>query len=166
MPEMIHESAWIAPSAVVKGNVTLGEHVSVWFNAAVRGVGMRITVGNKSNIQDCVVIHGDVDNDVVIGDSVSLGHGAVIHGCTVEDNCIIGMNAVVLDGAHIGTGSIVGAGAVVPAGAQIPPNSLVVGMPAKVKRSLSSEEVEGNIHNAEQYMAFAAAEKAATTDCV
>lgn len=160
MPEFIHETAWIAPSAVVKGTVTLGEQVSVWFNAAVRGIGMGITVGNYSNIQDCVVIHGDIGNDVVIGDYVSLGHGAVLHGCTVEDHCIIGMNAVVLDGAHIGKGSIVGAGAVVPAGAQIPPNSLVVGMPAKVKRSLSPEEVEGNIQNAKEYMAFAAAEKA------
>lgn len=164
MPEMIHETAWIAPSAVVKGNVTLGQQVSVWFNAAVRGIGMSITVGSYSNIQDCVVVHGDIGHDVRIGDYVSLGHGAVIHGCTVEDHCIIGMNAVILDGACIGAGSIVGAGAIVPAGAQIPPNSLVVGMPAKVKRSLSPEEVEGNIQNAKEYMAFAAEEKAASKD--
>jgi carbonic anhydrase/acetyltransferase-like protein (isoleucine patch superfamily) len=162
--EHIHETAWIAPGAVVKGNVTFGEQVNVWFNAAVRGIGMGITVGNCSNIQDCVVIHGDIGNDVVIGDYVSLGHGCVIHGCTIEDHCVIGMNAVVLDRAHIGTGSIVGAGAVVPAGAQIPPNSLVLGMPAKVKRTLSPEEVAGNIQNAKEYLDFAAAEKAVIKD--
>jgi carbonic anhydrase/acetyltransferase-like protein (isoleucine patch superfamily) len=157
----IPESAFIDPSAVVRGDVTLGEFVNVWFHAAVRGIGMKITVGNGTNIQDCVVIHGDIGNEVVIGNYVSLGHGSVIHGCTIEDNCVIGMNAVVLDHAHIGAGSIVGAGAVVPAGAIIPPGSLVVGMPAKVKRALTPEEVESNIQNAKDYMAFAAAEKAA-----
>ena len=157
----IHDTSWVHPSAVVQGNVTLGENVGVWFNAAVRGIGMGITVGNHSNIQDCVVIHGDIGNDVVIGNYVSLGHGAVIHGCTIEDHCVIGMNAVVLDHAVIGYGSIVGAGAVVPAGAQIPPGSLVVGMPAKVKRSLTPEEIASNTRNAEEYWSFAQEQKAA-----
>lgn len=164
MREQIATSAWIAPGAVVKGNVTLGKQVSVWFNAAVRGVGLSITVGDKSNIQDCVVIHGDIGNDVTIGQYVSLGHGCVIHGCTIEDNCIIGMNAVVLDHAHIGAGSIVGAGAVVPAGMVVPPNSLVVGTPAKVKRTLTAEAVEDNIRNAEEYVGFALEEQTAEAE--
>ncbi len=157
--EQIHESVWIAEGAVVKGRVTLGENVSVWYNAAVRGMGMAITVGPNTNIQDCVVIHGDIGVDVAIGAWVSLGHGAVIHGCTIEDDCVIGMNAVVLDRAHIGRGSIVGAGAVVPAGAQIPPGSLVVGLPGKVKRELSPEEIAGNRHNAQEYLDFVTEER-------
>lgn len=155
----IHESVYLAPGAVVLGAVSLTEDVSVWPNASVRGIGMSITVGRGSNIQDCCVLHGDIGQAVHIGAYVSVGHGAIIHGCTVEDHCIIGMNAVVLDGALIGAGSIVGAGAVVPAGAQIPPGSLVLGMPGKVKRSLSPEEIASNIQNATDYVAFAKAQK-------
>ena len=156
----IHESAWVDRSARVQGDVTLGPDVGVWFNAAVRGIGMKITVGRGTNIQDCVVIHGDIGNDVHIGEMVSLGHNAVIHGCTIEDNCVIGMGSVVLDHAVIGAGSIVGAGAVVPAGMQVPPNSLVVGMPAKVKKELGPEALQDNIRNAEEYLAFAREQKA------
>ena len=157
----IADSAFIDESAAIRGDVTLGEHVGVWCNAAVRGIGMKITVGDCSNVQDCVTIHGDIGSDVVIGKYVSLGHGAVVHGCTIDDNCIIGMNAVVLDHAHIGAGSIVGAGAVVPAGMIAPPNSLVIGMPAKVKKELPPEALKANIENAEEYMNFAKAQKAA-----
>lgn len=149
------KSVYIAPGAVVLGKVTLGEEVSVWPCASVRGVGMEITVGRGSNIQDCCCVHGETGNHVTIGEYVTVGHGAVVHGCTVEDCCIIGMNSVVLDGAVIGKGSIVGAGAVVAAGTQVPPGSLVVGMPAKVKKSLSPEEMQGIRHNAEEYLGFA-----------
>lgn len=154
-----HESVYLAPGAVVLGDVTLGEEVGVWPCASVRGVGMRITAGAGSNIQDCCVLHGDIGHNVTIGDYVTIGHGAVVHGCTVEDYCVIGMNAVVLDDAVIGKGSIVGAGAVVPAGAQIPPGSLVLGMPGKVKRSLSPAELEGNLQNAKEYIKFAKLQK-------
>lgn len=157
--KQIHETVYLAPGAVVLGEVSLAEDVSIWPNASVRGVGMSITVGRGSNVQDCCVVHGDIGHAVTIGAYVSVGHGAVVHGCTVEDHCIIGMNAVVLDGAVIGAGSIVGAGAVVPAGAQIPAGSLVLGMPGKVKRSLSPEEIESNIKNATDYVAFAKAQK-------
>ncbi len=153
----IHQNTWLHESAVVLGEVTLAEEVNVWCNAVLRAVGMRIRIGRRSNVQDCVVIHGDIGNDVTVGAHVSLGHGAVVHGCTIEDNCIIGMNAVVLDGAHIGAGSIVGAGAVVPAGMVVPPRSLVLGMPAKVKKELPEESVPANIQNADEYWAFAQA---------
>lgn len=148
-------SVYIAPGAVILGKVTLGEDVSVWPNASVRGVGMEITVGRGSNIQDCVMLHGDIGHKLTIGDFVTVGHGAVVHGCTVEDHCVIGMNAVILDDAVIGAGSIVGAGAVVSGGTQVPPGSLVLGMPGKIKRSLSPEEIQGNLRNAEEYMKFA-----------
>lgn len=160
--QKIHESVYVAPGAVLLGEVSLAEDVNVWPNASVRGVGMGISVGRGSNIQDCCVLHGDIGHAVTIGEYVSIGHGAVVHGCTVEDHCIIGMNAVVLDDAVIGRGSIVGAGAVVPAGAQIPPGSLVVGMPAKVKRNLTPEEIESNTRNAIEYVAFAKEQKAST----
>lgn len=156
----IHETAWIHESAVLEGAVTLLDNASVWCNAVLRGIGMRIQVGKNTNVQDCVVLHGDIGHDVFIGNYCSIGHGAVIHGCSIGDNCVIGMGSVILDDAHIGDGSIVGAGAVVPAGSDIPPGSLVLGMPAKVKRSLSPEDIQANIRNAEEYLAFAAEQKA------
>lgn len=159
--QSIHESVYLAPGAVLLGTVTLAEDVSVWPNASLRGVGMTVTVGRGSNVQDCCMLHGDIGHALVIGEDVSVGHGAVVHGCTVEDGCIIGMNAVVLDGAVIGAGSTIGAGAVVPAGMQVPPGSLVVGMPAKVKRALSPEEIASNLENAKNYVAFARELKAA-----
>ncbi len=152
---LIHETNYIAPTASVMGDVTLEEQVSVWPSASIRGVGMKITVGRCSNVQDCAVIHGDKNNDVSIGEYTSLGHGCVVHGCTIGNRCIIGMNAVVLDHAVIGDNSIIGAGAVVSAGTIIPPNSLVVGTPAKVKKTLSDEAAESNLQNAELYLTFA-----------
>jgi carbonic anhydrase/acetyltransferase-like protein (isoleucine patch superfamily) len=156
----IDPKAWVDKSAVIRGDVTLGEDVSVWCNAVVRGVGMAITVGKNSNVQDCVILHGDIGNNVTVGANVTLGHGAVIHGCTIEDDVVIGMNAVVLDHAVIGRGSIVGAGAVVPAGLRVPPRSLVVGTPAKVKKELSEDDVAGNIRNADEYRKFSKQQQA------
>ena len=115
----IHPAAWVAPGAFVRGDVTIGEQSNIWYNAVLRGDQEKITVGKATTIQDCCVLHGDAGCDVVVGDYVTVGHGAVLHGCTVEDNCLIGMNAVVLDHAVIGAGSIVGAGAVVASGAAV-----------------------------------------------
>ncbi len=155
MAKNIAESVYLAPGAVLLGDVTLGEDVGIWCNAVLRALGMTICIGKGSNVQDCCVIHGDIGSNVSIGDYVSIGHGAVVHGCTIEDNCVIGMNAVVLDGAVIGKNSIVGAGAVVSAGMQVPAGSLVVGLPAKVKRSLGEDAIASNRENALEYIAFA-----------
>ena len=142
----VHPSAWVAPGAVLRGDVTLGEKVNVWYHAVLRADQESITVGKGSNIQDNCVLHGDEGNDVVVGEEVTVGHGAILHGCTVEDRCLIGMNAVVLDRAVIGAGSIVGAGTIVP------PMSLVVGSPAKVKRTLTEEDVQGTVDNGLNYL--------------
>lgn len=148
----IHPTAWVAPTASVCGDVTLGEQVNVWYSAVLRGDQEKIAIGKGSNVQDNVVIHGDAGNHVTVGEYVTVGHGAILHGCTVEDSCLIGMNAVVLDKAVVGTGSIVGAGAVVSSGTVIPPMSLVVGIPAKVKKALTKEDVAANVENAMEYL--------------
>ena len=152
----IHPAAWVAPGAFVRGDVTIGEQSNIWYNAVLRGDQEKITVGKATTIQDCCVLHGDAGCDVVVGDYVTVGHGAVLHGCTVEDNCLIGMNAVVLDHAVIGEGSIVGAGAVVASGTVVPPRSRVVGVPGKVKKTLTDEDVAGSIANAESYLGLMA----------
>ncbi len=148
----IHPTAWVAPTAAVCGEVTLKEQVNVWYSAVLRADQERIVIGKGSNIQDNAVVHGDAGNDVTVGEYVTVGHGAILHGCTVEDSCLIGMNAVVLDHAVVGSGSIVGAGAVVSAGMVIPPMSLVVGVPAKVKKTLTKEDVAANVENAMEYL--------------
>lgn len=157
----IHPSAWVAPGAVIRGNVNLSEEVGVWYNAVLRADQVSITIGSGTNIQDSCVVHGDRGNNVTVGRNVTVGHGAILHGCTVEDNCLIGMNSVVLDNAVVGEGSIVGAGAVVSSGTIIPPRSLVVGIPAKVKKSLTDEDVAGNLENAEEYVELMHEAKAA-----
>ena len=155
----IHPSAWVAPGAFIRGDVTLGENVNVWYNAVLRADQETISIGKDSNIQDNCVIHGDAGNHVTVGENVTVGHGAILHGCTVEDNCLIGMNSVVLDHAVIGAGSIVGAGAVVGSGTIVPPTSLVVGIPGKVKKTLTDEAVAGSIENAQEYLQLMALAK-------
>ena len=152
----IHPTAWVAPGAFLRGDVTLGEKVSVWYNAVLRADQEKIIIGKNSNIQDNAVLHGDPGNDIVVGENVTVGHGASLHGCTVEDNALIGMGSVVLDHAVIGAGSIVGAGAVVASGTIVPPKSLVVGIPAKVKKTLTDEESAGNLENVEEYLGLMA----------
>ena len=132
--------------------MTLGDHVSVWYNAVLRGDINRIVVGHHSNVQDNAVLHLADDFPCLIGNWVTIGHSAVVHACTVEDECLIGIGATVLDGAVIGTQSLVGAGAVVTPGTVIPPGSLVLGAPAKVKRALTPEERSGLKHWAEKYV--------------
>ncbi len=135
-PHLIHPSVFIAPSATVIGDVTLAANVSIWFGAVLRGDTDRIEVGEGSNVQDNAVLHTDAGSPCIVGANVTIGHGAVVHGCTVGDGALIGINATVLSGAHVGAGSIIGAGAVVMEGASIPPGRLAVGVPAKVVRAL------------------------------
>lgn len=145
------------------GAVTLSEQSSVWYNAVLRADSASITIGARSNLQDNVSVHVDVDSPVIIGEDVSVGHNAVVHGCTVEDGSLIGMGAVVLSGAVIGAGSLVAGGALVLAGTVIPPGSLVAGVPAKVRRELSDEERAGLIRNAEIYLAHSETHRLATS---
>ena len=137
---MIDPTAWIHESAVVLGRVTLGARVSVWPCAVLRGDTDTITIGAESNVQDGAVLHCDEGIPCTIGARVTIGHRAVVHGSTVEDDCLIGIGAVVLNRSRIGRGSLVGAGAVVPEGMEVPPGSLVLGVPAKVIKPLSDEQ--------------------------
>ncbi|KJL39862.1 MULTISPECIES: gamma carbonic anhydrase family protein [Microbacterium] len=146
-------TSFIAAGARVVGGVTLGPGASVWYNAVLRADGDTITVGANSNLQDNVSVHVDAGKPVVIGENVSVGHNAVVHGCTIGDGSLIGMGAVVLNGAKIGSGCLVAGGAVVLEGSEIPDGSLVAGVPAKVRRELTAEEREGLLRNAEHYLA-------------
>ncbi|WP_314502058.1 gamma carbonic anhydrase family protein [uncultured Microbacterium sp.] len=147
----LHASAFVAAGARVIGGVTLGEGSSVWYNAVLRADGDTITVGAGSNLQDNVSVHVDAGRPVVIGENVSVGHNAVVHGCTIGDGSLIGMGAVVLNGAVIGEGCLIAGGAVVLEGAVIPAGSLVAGVPAKVRRALTSEERVALLRNADAY---------------
>jgi carbonic anhydrase/acetyltransferase-like protein (isoleucine patch superfamily) len=149
----IAPSAYIDPSAQVIGNVTIGQRSSVWLNAVLRGDVNTITIGDESNVQDNSVLHCDPGEfRLVIGNRVTIGHLAMVHGCTIEDDCLIGIGAIILNGAHIGKGSVVAAGALVPEGMQIPPASMVMGVPAKIKREVSEEEQDRFRVNAQHYV--------------
>ncbi|WP_426766290.1 gamma carbonic anhydrase family protein [Pseudarthrobacter sp. 1G09] len=152
----VHESAFIAPSASIIGNATLAKDSSAFYGVSVRADTAAITVGAGSNLQDNVVLHADPGFPCTVGERVSVGHAAVVHGCTVEDDCLIGMGATVLNGAVIGTGSLVAAGAVVLEGTVVPPRSLVAGVPAKVRRELTEVEFDGVRANASRYVELAA----------
>ncbi len=136
----IPASAWVADTATVRGDVTLGEEVSVWFSAVIRGDEAPVSVGERSNVQDGAILHVSAGFPCVVGRDVTIGHGAIVHGCTVEDGALIAMRATVLDGAHIGAGAMVGAGAVVPPGMQVPPGVLVLGIPARVVGPLNETQ--------------------------
>ena len=146
------DSIVICPGAQVLGDVELGENVSVWHGAVIRGDTDSITIGDNSNVQDNCVVHCTRGFPVVIGKNVSVGHGAVVHGCKLDDNVLIGMNATVLNGAHISKNSIVGAGAVVSEGKDFPEGSLILGVPAKVVKQLSPEQVQLIQNNADNYV--------------
>ena len=146
------DSIVICPGAQVIGDVELGEDVSIWHGAVLRGDTDSITIGNNSNVQDNCVVHCTKGFPGEIGENVSVGHGAVVHGCKLEDNVLIGMNATVLNGAHIGKNSIVGAGAVVSEGKEFPENSLILGVPAKLIKEVSPEQVEMIQNNADNYV--------------
>jgi carbonic anhydrase/acetyltransferase-like protein (isoleucine patch superfamily) len=157
---MIHESVFVAEGARIVGSVTVGEDSSVWYNAVIRGDRSRIMIGRCSNVQDCCVIHSPERFPVRIGDFVTVGHGAKIHGAEVGDNTLVGMGAILLNGAKIGSGSVVAAASVVTENTLIPPGSLVVGVPAKVVRRLSQEEIESIKQNAVEYKSLAQKAKA------
>ena len=144
--------AWVAPGASLVGDVRLAADASVWFGAVLRGDGGPIRVGAGSNLQDGCVGHTDPGFPLTVGSGVSVGHRAVLHGCTVEDDVLVGMGAVVMNGAVIGAGSLVAAGAVVLEATVVPPRSLVAGVPAKVRRPLTDEEVERVRRNAAGYV--------------
>lgn len=159
---VVDDTAWVAPNATLIGNVTLGAGSSVFYGAVLRGDVDSITLGARSNLQDNVTVHCDSGIPTTIGSGVSVGHAAVLHGCTVEDDCLIGMSATVLNHAVIGAGSLVAAGAVVLEGTIIPPRSLVAGVPAKVRRELTDEEFESVRDNATHYVGYAQAHRDAT----
>jgi len=149
-PEVSAE-AWVAPNATLVGKVTLAAEASVWFGAVLRGDGDRIEVGTGSNVQDGCVLHADPGFPLLVGSGVSIGHNAVVHGCVVEDDVLVGMGAVVMNGARVGRGSLVAAGTVVLQGTDVPAGSLVAGVPGKVRRSLTGEEMQGLQGTAERY---------------
>ncbi len=155
-PKLLDESVFIARGAVVTGQVRMGSESSVWFNAVLRGDVDTIEIGQRSNVQDAAVIHCDPGYPCSIGDDVTIGHAAVVHGATIESRSLIGIRAVVLNGAKVGEGSIVGAGAVVTEGMEIPPNSLAVGVPAKVIRETTPEQRQHILENAANYVSAAA----------
>ncbi|MET8380388.1 gamma carbonic anhydrase family protein [Streptomyces microflavus] len=157
----IDADAFVAPTSVVIGEVTLAAGSSVWYQAVLRADCGPITLGPDSNIQDNCSVHTDPGFPLTVGARVSVGHNAVLHGCVIEDDVLVGMGATVLNGAHIGAGSLVAAQALVPQGMQVPPGSLVAGVPAKVKRPLTAEELEGIRFNAAGYVELAKAHRAA-----
>ena len=136
----IAEGAWVAPGAVVAGRVTIGTGTGVWYTTVVRADMESVTVGEGTSVQDGTVVHADPGFPCSIGDNVTVGHRAVVHGCTVEDDCLIGMGAVVMNGATVGRGSVVAAGAVISQGVTVPPGSLVAGVPGKVRREVTDDE--------------------------
>jgi carbonic anhydrase/acetyltransferase-like protein (isoleucine patch superfamily) len=150
------EGAWIAPDAHVIGRVTLGALASIWFGATLRGDNEPIEIGAGANLQERCMVHTDMGFPVTVGRDCTVGHHAILHGCTVEDESLIGMGAIVLNGAVIGRGSLVGAGALVTEGKAIPPGSLVLGSPGKVVRSLDEDALAGLRASAEHYRANAA----------
>jgi len=142
---------WIHETAVVLGRVTLGEDVSVWPTAVIRGDVERIEIGARSNVQDGAVLHADPGVPTIVGEDCVIGHRAVVHGTVLEDGVLVGMGAILLNRVRVGAGSIIGAGAVVTEGMQIPPGSLVLGVPAKVVRTLDAEQQAGIRANAARY---------------
>ncbi|QOP45154.1 gamma carbonic anhydrase family protein [Sulfurimonas paralvinellae] len=158
----VKEATWIAPSADVIGDVSIGKDCSIWFGCVVRGDVHYISIGDRTNVQDLSMIHvthyknddKSTGNPTVIGNDVTVGHRVMLHGCTLEDACLIGMSATILDGAVIGKESIVGAGALVTKNKKFPPRSLIVGSPAKVLRELTQEEVDELYASARRYVEF------------
>jgi carbonic anhydrase/acetyltransferase-like protein (isoleucine patch superfamily) len=148
---IFHENTFIAENAQIIGKVTIKEGASIWFNCVLRGDMDRIIIGQHTNIQDGVIIHNDPGIPTIVGDYVTVGHGAILHACTIEDKVLIGMGAIILDGAEIGEGAIVAAGAVVTPNTKVPANTLVVGKPAKLVKSLDIKEQEARIKHALRY---------------
>ncbi len=148
----VADSAWVADSAQVIGHIALGENASVWFGAVLRGDNELLTIGRDTNVQDGAVLHSDLGSPLTLGEGVTVGHQVMLHGCTVGDNSLIGIQAVILNKARIGRNSIVGAGAVVTEGKEFPDNSLIIGAPAKVVRTLDEAAVAKLRQSAQHYV--------------
>ena len=147
---------FVAPTATIIGDVSIGDSSSVWFSTIVRADVNFVTIGNDSNVQDSCVIHVTTDRfPVVIGDRVTVGHGCILHGCKIGNECLIGMGAVILDGAEIGEGYVVASGSVVLQGARIPPRTLVAGIPAVKKKEIDDKTLEGIVQSAAEYVELA-----------
>ncbi len=146
---------FVAENATIIGNVEIGEECGIWFGTVMRGDSNSIKVGRRTNIQDLTVVHGAVGHSVAIGDDVTIGHRAIIHGCNIGNRCLIGMGATIMNGVKIGDDCIIGAGALVTENQIIPPKSLVIGFPAKVKRSLTDDELKLLVKSAEHYAKLA-----------
>lgn len=155
----ISEDVFVAEGAIVKGNVKIGAGSSVWYHATVRARGAAISIGENTNIQDNSVLHVDKGNVLEVGNGVTIGHSAVVHGKKVGDNTLIGMGAILLNGSVVGQNCIIGAGALVTQNTEIPDNSLVLGQPGRVVRSVTPEECEANRENARHYVEEAVTEK-------
>lgn len=151
-PEQVSESVYIAPGATVLGDVTIGSESTILFGAVIRGDTESIRIGNQTNIQDLSVLHADPGVPCTLGDRVTVGHGAIVHGATIADDVLIGMRAVVLNGAVIGEGSLIAAGAVVTEGMSVPPGSIVTGMPAVVRGPVSERHSKMIRHAAQHYV--------------
>ena len=154
-PELIHPTAFIAPSAIVVGQVTIGAQASVWFGVVIRGDVEAVTIGPQSNVQDGCILHADPGEPCRLGARVSLGHGAIVHAAIIEDEVLIGIRATVLNGARVGHGSLVAAGALIPPGMVVPPESLVMGLPGRVVRAVSDEDRARIQRTAEHYIEYA-----------
>jgi carbonic anhydrase/acetyltransferase-like protein (isoleucine patch superfamily) len=144
-----------AATATVIGDITFGKEVGIWFGAVIRADKDRITIGDRSNIQDNCVVHTSKGFPVILGNDVSVGHGAILHGCLIQDQVLVGMGAVVLNGAKVGRGSIIGAGSVITEGKEIPPNSVVVGVPGKIVKQTDEEQQQHILSNALSYVELA-----------
>jgi carbonic anhydrase/acetyltransferase-like protein (isoleucine patch superfamily) len=150
-------NCYVDASAQVIGDVVLGEHASIWMNAVVRGDVNSIRIGAKSNVQDCAVLHGMRNlYPVIVGEMVTIGHNATVHGCVLEDAVLVGIGATILNNARIGEGSIIAAGAVIPEQTVIPPNSLVAGVPGKIRRTLGDEDRKMILKYAQNYLDYTA----------
>ncbi len=159
----IHPSVFIAPGTMIIGDVTIGEESSVWFNCVLRGDLDRIEVGTRTNIQDGTVVHLDKGFPCIIGDDVTVGHGAIVHGCTIGNGALIGIGAIILSGAKIGEGAMVAAGALVREGQDIPPKTLAVGLPAQIRRDLTEVDLERMRLGKEDYVSRGQIMRAALT---
>jgi carbonic anhydrase/acetyltransferase-like protein (isoleucine patch superfamily) len=153
-PEKIAASAFVAPSAVIVGNVTLGDQASLWFGAVARGDTEAIDIGPQTNVQDGCILHADTGLPCRLGARVTLGHGAIVHGAIVEDDVLIGIRATILNGARIGQGSLIAAGTLIPPGMVIPPQSVVMGTPGKVVRTVTAADEALIRSSAENYVDY------------
>lgn len=151
-PELNEASSWVAPDASLIGKVTLGAEVGIWFGAVLRGDNELITIGDRSNVQEHTVVHTDPGFPATVGQGCTIGHRAILHGCTIGDNSLVGMGAVVLNGAIIGKNCLVGAGALVTEGKIFPDGSLIIGSPARVVRQLDEVAIEGLRGSADRYV--------------